>query len=84
MRSKVTSLTMHKNTIEKRKIRDLAKHTDFRKLMRDNHATSFAFVAFDKFGRTHVNFHVGPDMNTWTFHSSVAWAIQDYMEENRQ
>lgn len=74
--AKVVKLTVHKNTLEKRKVRQLARHADFRKLMRDSHCTSFAFVAFDKVGRAHVNYHVDSKIPTWVFPDSVAWAIK--------
>jgi hypothetical protein len=81
---KKINLSVHKNTIEKRRKRDLAKSlTNFCHNMTKCHdVRAFAVVGIGADGKAYCHWDTGAIMPMWGFPETIAAAIRRDMEES--
>lgn len=77
------SLTVHRNTVEKRRKRALAADVAARTsgIIRRNDIRAYAFVAFDAQGKVFATFNTGAIMPMWAFPQTVGIALDRHMED---
>jgi hypothetical protein len=83
MASKTASLSLHKNTIEKRRKHHLARSlTNFcRNMTKCHDVRAFAVVGIGADGKAYCHWDTGAIMPMWGFPETVAAAIRRDMEE---
>lgn len=79
---KPVSLSVHKNTLEGRRKRELAKDMrgQVESIIRECDVRAYAFVAIDANGGAHCRFDTGAFLPLWGFPSTVAAVIQREIE----
>lgn len=82
--AKAVSLTAHRNKVEARRKRELARDIAERttKLVRDKDIRAFAFVAIDAAGRMHALWDTGAIMPMWAFPDTIGNALRRNMEDS--
>lgn len=75
--AKPVSLNVHKNTVESRRKRGLAKSATagVEKIIRDNDVRAYAFVAIAADGRAYCIWDTGAILPMWAFASTVESAL---------
>lgn len=78
------NLTVHKNTVERRRKRELAKEVQTRveKVTREADIRAYAFVGIGSDGKAYAVWDTGQVMPMWCFGSAMASILQRDMEEH--
>jgi len=79
-----TSLSCHKNTVEKRRKRQIAKDItrSGAKMCRDVDIRAYALVGIDANGRSHCEWDTGSILPLWAFADTVAAMLRRDLEES--
>lgn len=82
--SKTVSLSVHKNTVERRRKRELAKDVQgqVEALIREADVRAFAFVAIDANGKAHARWDTGAILPMWAFPATVMEVLKLDMEQS--
>ena len=77
-------LSVHKNTVERRRKRDLAHSavTAVRGVIKDHDVRAYAFVAIDAKGKAHCYWDTGAILPMWAFAPTVAAALEDDLQRS--
>lgn len=80
---KPTKLSAHKNTIEKRRKKELANDITRAgaKMCRDRDIRAYALVCIDSKGRGYVNWETGSIVPIWAFTGMISAILQRDIEE---
>lgn len=79
---KSVSLSLHRNKVEARRKRDLARVASraVEEIVRTNDVRAFAFVAIDASGAAHCQWDTGAILPIWAFAPTVSAALQRSVE----
>jgi hypothetical protein len=82
--AKAVDLAVHRNTIEARRKRELARDVAGRtlKLARDNDIRAWAFVGLDAKGKAHALWDTGAILPLWAFADTIGNALRRDIEES--
>lgn len=81
--AKKISLTSHKNTIERKRKREVAKEIDgMAKFAKDRDVRAYAFVMIDGDGGAHCLWDTGSIIPMWGFASTIYAALTRDIEES--
>lgn len=77
--AKSVSLSLHKNTIERRRKRELASaaKTDVESIIRQHDVRAYAFVAIGADGKSHSVWDTGNILPMWAFADTVATVLRE-------
>jgi hypothetical protein len=82
--SKTTSLSVHRNTIEQRRKRELAKDATKRveAIIREKDVRAYAFVAIGSDGMMYAVWDTGKILPMWAFPDTMSAALRRDIEES--
>lgn len=77
--AKSVSLTVHKNKIESRRKRELAKdaQSQVEAIIRENDVRAYAFVAISADGSAYARWDTGAVLPLWSFAETVAHVLRE-------
>lgn len=76
-------LSSHKNTIEKKRRRDVQREVDsFGKLLKDVDVRAYAVVAIDAKGEAHCIWDTGSIVPMWAFVPTISECLKRDLEES--
>lgn len=84
MAKKPVSLTVHKNTIERRRKKELAStlRSEVQKMVRNHDLRAYAIIGIDSGGRSHASWDTGGIMPMWGFPETMCAVLRRDMEES--
>lgn len=76
---KSVSLQVHKNTVEGRRKRDLAKNVrrDVGAMIKEQDIRAYAFVGIAADGKAYVSWDTGNVLPMWSFADTVAYVLKE-------
>lgn len=84
MSKSVASLSVHRNTVEKRRKRELAHEVETlaRDMVRDRDIRAYAIVGIGADGRAYCRWDTGAIMPMWAFADTIGNALRRDMEDS--